>query len=46
MKRIGTVPDPTPGLGEYLDSVDNANWEQFCSHDAGASRVSVAREGA
>ena len=37
MKRIRVVPDPTPGLGEYLDSVDNANWEEFRSHDAGAS---------
>ena len=37
MKRIGTVPDPTSGLGEYLDSVDDANWEEFRSHDAGAS---------
>ena len=37
MKRIGVVPDPTPGLGEYLDSVENANWEEFRSHDAGAS---------
>ena len=37
MKRIRVVPVPTPGLGEYLDSVDNANWEEFRSHDAGAS---------
>ena len=37
MKRIRVVADPTPGLGEYLDSVDNANWEEFRSHDAGAS---------
>ena len=37
MKRIRVVADPTPGLGEYVDSVDNANWEEFRSHDAGAS---------
>lgn len=37
MKRIRAVRDCTPGLGDYLDSVDNANWVEFCSHDAGAS---------
>ena len=37
MKRIRVVVDPTPGLGDYLDSADNANWEEFRSHHAGAS---------
>ena len=37
MKRIRALADPTPGLREYLDSVDHANWIEFCSHDAGAS---------
>ena len=37
MKRIRALTDPTPGLREYLDSVGNANWDEFCSHHAGAS---------
>lgn len=37
MKRIQALADPTPGLRDYLDAVDNANWVEFCSHDAGAS---------
>ncbi len=37
MKPIRVLQDPTPGLAEYLDTVDNANWNEFCSHDAGAS---------
>ena len=37
------MPDPTPGLADYLDAVDNAdwewgaNWEEFRSHNAGTS---------
>ena len=37
MKRIQALADPTPGLHDYLDSVDNANWDEFCSYRAGAS---------
>ena len=37
MKRIRALPDPTPGLADYLDAVDHANWEEFRSHNAGTS---------
>lgn len=37
MKRIRVLPDPTPGLAEYLDTVDNPSWEEFRAHNAGAS---------
>ena len=37
MKRIRAVAEPTPGLRAYLNSVDHANWGEFCSHDAGRS---------
>ena len=37
MKPIRVLEDPPAGLAEYLDSVDNANWNEFCSHNVGAS---------
>ena len=37
MKRIRALSESPPGLREYLDSVDNANWEEFRSHSAGAA---------
>ena len=37
MKRIRVISVPTAGLGEYLDSVDRANWDEFRSHNAGTS---------
>ena len=38
MKRIRSMQDPTPGLADYLDAVDNASWEEFGAHNTGASR--------
>ena len=47
MKRIRVLAEPTRGLREYHDSVDNPSWDEFCSHDAGASlrelRATLAR---
>ena len=37
MKRIRVLAEPTRGLQEYHDSVDNPSWDEFCSHNAGAS---------
>lgn len=38
MKTIRKLNAPTPGLAEYLNAVgDNANWENFRSHNAGAA---------
>ena len=38
MKRIRERNKPTPGLAKYLGAVgDNANWEGFRDHNAGAS---------
>ena len=38
MKRIRERNKPTPGLAKYLAAVgDNANWEGFRDHNAGAS---------
>ena len=37
MKRIRVLAEPTRGLQEYHDSVDNPSWDEFCSHHAGAS---------
>ena len=38
MKRIRELNKPTLGLAEYLDAVgNNANWEGFRDHNAGAS---------
>ena len=38
MKTIRALNNPTPGLAEYLDAVgDNANWNEFRSHNSGAS---------
>lgn len=36
MKRIGRLPDRTPGLVEYLElEGENASWDRFRSHDRG-----------
>ena len=47
MKRVRVLPDPTPGLAEYLDSVDNPSWDEFGAHNAGESlrelRATLAR---
>lgn len=38
MKTIRKLNAPTPGLAEYLNAVgDNANWNEFRSHNAGAA---------
>ena len=37
MKRIREVRDPTPGLGDYRDSVGQGSWDEFGSHRAGGS---------
>ena len=38
MKKIRELNLPTPGLAEYLNSVEaKANWEEFRSHNQGAS---------
>ena len=38
MKRIRELNKPTPGLAEYLDTVDNnVNWEGFRDHNASVS---------
>lgn len=39
MKKIRELNTPTPGLAEYLNIVgDETNWEEFRSHNSGASR--------
>ena len=43
MKRIRVLQDPTPGLAEYLDAVDNASWEEFGAHNAGRRSANCAR---
>ena len=37
MKRIREVRDPTPGLADYLGSVDRGSWVEFKSHRSGRS---------
>ena len=39
MKKIRELNESTPGLAKYLNVVgDEANWEEFRSHNSGASR--------
>lgn len=39
MKKIRELNESTPGLAEYLNIVgDETNWEEFRSHNSGASR--------
>lgn len=37
MKPIRALDGPTPGLAEYLATVEQPDWEEFRSHEAGAS---------
>ena len=45
MKRIRERNKPTPGLAKYLVAVgNNANWDRFRDHNAGASYNELIEE--